>query len=641
MRFIHTTSSLFTATCTHWLPRSVASVGIVAAAVALSACSSNTPQHPLQYAPANSLWVAANLEPLPEPARQFQNTVTAPLKALWAQWYPLLKNDLAQKDSAKAQRGQQFLSYLEQSLAQPGLSGFGIAPDALYALYEVELHPVLRINVADPAKLRQLITEIETIDGRPFESQQLEGLTVWRFPLSNIKPKELVDQVGKITQQDLQELQDLASTGNTATAPHLLLALSDKDAVLTFERPTETTLRPQLLGLEKPKNNMWEAKTLQKVNERHGLSPYGTLWLETARLLELAGIAPENASAEVQAQAKQRSIIRTSLSGACVRELTQLGAKAPELVVGITQMNETQFKAKMTLALDAELREDLRQLQAPLQGWQAQPGLMEMGMSLRIDKLAGLLQKTINAVNAKPFECEPLHALNEIARNPKAIQTLAPLYAMGGTATGLYMRLTSMEMRGETPIPQGVMLANSANPRALLAYVAMATPGLAQLNIQPGMPPQAIEIPSPEWQELGIPTAVALSDKAIGLSAGASGAAELQSLLAQAETEPAPFMFSRYSGAFFADALEPIAATAYEQYEAKAKQAQVELQDNGAEPQTDSERQQQAQIREHARQAMRTAWDWVRLFKTVGDATTVGTQGLEYQFSIELQKPKS
>lgn len=628
---------------TRWLKSPVVQWSLLASAVLLSACSSQAPEHPLQYAPANSLFVAANLEPLPDQARQFQATVSAPLKALWAQWLPYLEKDLPQDE--RGQRVQHFLHYLNQTLTEQGLAGFGIAPNALYALYEVELHPVLRLAVSEPAKLRQLIAEIETVSGRSFDTAQLEGLTYWRIPLSDIKPQQLVDQVEKLSLQnlqdapwaDLEQLPQWSGTDSPALAPQLLVAISDKDLVITFERPTEAALRPKLLGIEKPADSIWEAKTLQKVNERHGLSPYGTFWLETARVLQLAGIAPENASAKEQEQAKQRSVIHTSLSGACVRELTQLAAQVPELAVGVTEMNATLFKAKMSLALEPAVREDWRQMQAPLQGWQAQPGLMELGMSMRIDKLAAWLQKTINAVNAKPFECEQLQPLNAIAKSPKATQTLAPLYAVGSTATGFYARLTDMEMQGDAPIPKGLVLAQSANPRGLLAYLSMMTPKLAQMNIQPGMAPQPFTVASEQWQAFNIPTLIALSDTALGVAAGDAAATQMQSLLAPAETAPAPFSFSRYSGALFADSMEPIMWDAYAKYEAQAQQAKEELAEHEASTLPDAAAQQQEQeLKEQAHQAMRTAWNWVRLFQTVGDATTVGTQGLEYQFFIQL-----
>ncbi|THJ31870.1 hypothetical protein E8K88_13640 [Lampropedia aestuarii] len=629
--------------CTRWLKKPIAQWSLLASCVLLSACSSQAPEHPLQYAPANSLFVAANLEPLPEQARQFQATVSAPLKALWAQWLPYLEKDLPQDEGG--QRAQHLLNYLGRTLSEQGLAGFGIAPNALYALYEVELHPVLRLAVSEPAKLRQLITEIETFRGRSYDTAQLEHLTYWRIPLSDIHPQQLVNQVERLSQHnlydapwaDLEPLPRWSGTDSPVMAPHLLVALSDKDLVVTFERPTEASLRPKLLGIEKPASTIWDAKTLQKVNERHGLSPYGTFWLETARVLQLAGIAPETASAKEQEQAKQRSIIHTSLSGACVRELTQLAAQVPELVVGVTEMNATLFKAKMSLALEPAVREDWRQMQAPLQGWQAQPGLMELGLSMRIDKLAAWLQKTMNAVHAKPFECEQLQPLNAIAQSPKTIQSLAPLYAVGSTATGFYARLTDLEMHDDAPIPKGMVLAQSANPRGLLAYLSMMTPKLAQMSIQPGMAPQPFTVASEEWQAFNIPTFIGLSETALGVAAGDAAATQMHSLLAQAESEPAPFSFSRYSGAFFADIMEPIMWDAYAKYEAQAQQTKAALADFEGNTVPDAAAQQQEQeLNEQARQAMRTAWNWVRLFNTVGDAATVGAQGLEYQFYIQL-----
>ncbi|THU03975.1 hypothetical protein E9531_04375 [Lampropedia puyangensis] len=632
-------------------------LAIAASVSVLMGCAANAPEHPLAFAPEQSLYVAANLAPPSEQAQVFSQTATQPLKAIWTQWYPILRKSWLQEEPENS--SVVFLDYVNDTLSTQGMAGLGFNSPTYYALYEVDLHPVLRISLKEPEKLRTFIAKWEKSTNQVFTPQTLDGTTYWRVPLSSLQPDNLAEKVEALKQRseeleqwpnldaipDLDNIPNLPvpAAPNTEKALDVVFAINDHYAIITLQSVNDDTPLPLLLGQQKPKRSIWDAQTLQQVNTRHSLSPYGTFWLDTSRLLPLLGIpaAPQSPQPE---SPHDRSLLKTPLSAACQREITLLASHMPEVVAGTTQVDAKQLHAKLALALTPEIRQDLQRLQAPLPGWDAAPNLMEVGVSLRLDQLANIVQKYIQRIQAQPWECEWFEPLNQLVQSPKSIQVLAPLYAAGNTATGMYMRATGLTMQDDTPIPEGVLLAASPNPRALFAYLSMAIPELGKLNVQPGMAPQQITLPEGQWNTANLPVWVGMSEQAVGVALGVSAKSELEHLLQQHTSGNSPLTFSRYSGTLFADVLQPIMQHAYEEYERKLQASRNEEANNTANPaaqtapaQTLQAQESQTQEQQAAQASMQLFWDWVRLFKTVGDSLLISDQGLEYQYHIHLQ----
>ncbi|RMX08474.1 hypothetical protein D8I35_05185 [Corticibacter populi] len=618
-------------------------------------CSSSDDNAPLAYAPAESIYIAANLAPLSDGGVQLVETLFQPLVPMLLSFNELIAADADRIDSEKDLRIKAFLRYLQKTSDAEGLAGFGIDLKALYALYEIELRPVLRVSLQNPDKLRKLMAELEKAAGRSFPVQQHGTISYWSVPLkenlSDSDAAALLEGTDNLrealpgellTPEDRQALAD--------SDPHLLIAIASEHLVVALDTRDGKVPLDTLLGVQKPKHSMLKAGTLETINKQYGLAPYGTFWLDSQRLLPLLGLGPD---AEL---ARTRSLLKEPLDTACAQEITALAGKVPGMLSGYSNINATRAQLRTTLLLEPLLREDFRPVLAPLAGTQPPGAGIELGGSLRLDRLAGFIQKQVSAIQAKPFQCDQLQFINATAASPRLAKTLAPLYMGGSVGTGIYVRMTGLDTSGSTPLPEGMVLWSADNPQALLSYLTLAEPSLATLRLQPGELPKALAAeqfesifdspqPMPMW--------VAMGPHWLGLAAGESARNGLAQLQQDTGTMREPLLFTRYSGTLLADTLHTFSATLLE--ELREERANAHDHDDHARADGDVEEDGAEDLEEptgQERLAEQRANQWLQSFFDASEAflrnidslsseLTLGEYGLEQYDSLTLRpQPK-
>jgi hypothetical protein len=158
--------------------------------------------------------------------------------------------------------------------------------------------------------------------------------------------------------------------------------------------------------------------------------------------------------------------------------------------------------------------------------------------------------KQATAVAAKPFACESLVKLNdEFAESKAKIDTTIP--PPFSDLTGMRITVTKVEPRGTGAIPDvaGKVLMGSSNPLAALGMAQLALPQLKDLKIAAdgkpvALPPNLAPTPIP-------PLSIAVSDKAIAISAGAGEEATLSAYLAEPPAATPVFLRSYATGAIY------------------------------------------------------------------------------------------
>lgn len=529
---------------------------LCAAALALAACSSARNDHPLQYAPHDSLFVVANLEPLPKHAREFEERFYAPFKRTLAPLAAAVEN--SPPDTPQRQRLQDLLLPALRTAQTEGLAGFGIDEAPLFAAYEIELRPVLRVTLKDAQRTRQFIGQLAGLSEPAIAEQKAGDASYWAIPLEP-------------SQENAQE--NLPASGQKLRQLQMIVGVVQQQLVIALDQTDHPLPVARLLGLEKPAQNMHQSKALEEVNRRHGFLAYGaTVWLPTERHLRLLEIVD-----------KEKSLLNPALQPTEISQITALVADLPEIASGITHWDARRLDRRTTLVVASqEMRDDLATLPGKLPAAAAigTPirGVIEAGTSLQLDKLAAFIQK----------QWQQLHPRYEVLQgidSGELARMLAPLYAVGSTANGLYMRLTEIDLSQWSPdkrleelqdpdlLPHMAIIASTDNPRALLSYIALAMELPPQLSqMQPGaiVPLSGAAHPSPELAE-HMPAWLGMGQNSMGMGMGKNAETTLKALLDEAPQPQNTLLMARYNGTLLADAFAHASVRNFEQYEQAAR----------------------------------------------------------------------
>jgi hypothetical protein len=172
----------------------------------------------------------------------------------------------------------------------------------------------------------------------------------------------------------------------------------------------------------------------------------------------------------------------------------------------------------------------------------------------------------LDALEADPFECDWFADLQSSVERGRAAldQPLPPVaYSFRGLLA-VVDEIKGMDLAAGQPptdIDMRLLIATD-NAEALVAMGSMFSPEIAALELKPGSKPVRLPVPP---AAAPVETAwVAMSDKALALSIGEGGEAELPAMLGAPLPDPAPFMsLDMDAGAYYgfiADATAQAAA---------------------------------------------------------------------------------
>lgn len=498
-------------------------------AVLLAACGREpSAPAPLAYAPADTAYVFANLEAMPEEVVDLWRELLAPLDRAF-------RNSLGELRAAHAPgpeagdgdraRLWAILELLEDKLSVEGWENIGIHADALWALYGIDLVPVLRLEVAAPERLRAFIAELEQRAGKPFPVARLGEQEYWHFPLPGKKPDGAI-----------------------------VMALVDRHLVLTADLADDPSSLGRLLGLEAPARSLLDSGELLAVNREYGFSPHGTAVFDLRRVMAqlLGGDGRDTWFSQLLAREGE------PLGAECRSEFQALVEKTPRLVSGYTRLDRQRQESVGILEMDAQLRQSLSGLAAPVPGLGQTRTGMEIGLGINLDRLAGFLQAQARAIKESPFTCKHLLGLNAAADSTATAS--AGLYGASGLISGLRIHLQRLTL-ADSGMPdqvEGTLILASPSPAALLGMAHSFMPPLAQLELVPGDEPVPLDMEGIPGAD-ALPRAwAALGNSALGVAVGEDSHQGLVQDLAAAGPDPAPLLYMGYQGSFYAELMRQV-----------------------------------------------------------------------------------
>ena len=138
---------------------------------------------PLDHVPADTAFVFANVEPMPKAVTQAWMEQFAQVSGIYAMQAKMAEEALAKEDPNG--QGVKWMRALaaeaKDRTAEQIMTELGIDMQMRYAMYEVAARPVLRFELADPAKTRAFIARVEQNAGDKVPTAKVDALDYWNF----------------------------------------------------------------------------------------------------------------------------------------------------------------------------------------------------------------------------------------------------------------------------------------------------------------------------------------------------------------------------------------------------------------------------------------------------------------------------
>lgn len=469
----------------------------------------------LQYIPADSPYVVAAAEPLPEDVRDAIVEKVRPVMEAYANMASVAISEHAAEgdaDESTRRTSQELVAEFTRLLTPEGLESAGIDRHSTAALYGNGLWPVLRVSLSDDALMEGTLSRLEEKIGAKMPTATVDGHTY-----------------------------RIAGGEDDAT---IVIAVVDGYLVagLAPAEPEEDLLR-SMLGLDLPARDIAAAGVLAQLAGKYGYTSYGIGFLDVGRLTDMVLDGQTGLPSSLLDEAR---IDTASISDVCREEARSLARVVPRIVTGYTEVTADRMVSNSVIELRSDIAAGLSTIPAPVPGLgqKGRGGLITLGMSLNPQAARDFYAARLDALEADPYECEWFADLqNSVERGRAALQQPLPpvVYSFRGFVA-VIENISGMDLgAGQPPTDIDMrLLVATDNAEALVAMGAMFSPEIAALELKPDSRPVRLTVPP-----IAAPVEsawVAMSDKALALSIGEGGEAQLPGMLAAPAPEPAPFM---------------------------------------------------------------------------------------------------
>lgn len=368
------------------------------------------------------------------------------------------------------------------------LEAAGLARSPRWILYGAGASPVVRIELADPAR----------------GAAALDRVLGWLAP---VERRALGDIAYAVVEDGSRRWVLAVAQGELVVA---ILARDRFDAELSVA-----------LAAREPARNLAGERTLDRVAGDIGVASWSLGYVDTVRLA---------------------SLLAMDMPAACRDELPALAALAPRVSFGVRAASSRQVQ----MVSQVELRRDVASALDSARGEMPGPepdsqvnASLTLGLAIDVAQASRLLDDAFDRISAHPYACAPLDGLNRLAREQGS--SLGWVAASPfGQIDGLTALVFAGDDTGGTHIPTGgVVLLGADQPAALLQAIAGLLPIGIPTTLKTGDAPVVV------GGGIALPLSpihVALGQHALGFAAGGHQA-ELVELLAAAPPAESPLFY--------------------------------------------------------------------------------------------------
>lgn len=426
---------------------------------------------------ADSIYVFANLEPLPEGLSERFWKAAEPVWETNEETYAELAESV---DSPLAK------ALLAEVLAIDSREAFearGLNSNGLWAVHGMGLYPVVHWQLSDPAAFEAMLDRAATEAGTDLPRRSVGGEDLIWVDLENF---------GLAVHHD---------------SHFITLALV----------PDDPAMLRQVANLDQPGTSFRPA-TLSQFNEERGFTAQGSGYFDFTTLVDRLldsdnELALPGGGDELQGLAD---------NPACQSELRALADSIPRLSTGYTSISDRDLTFDMTLETSQELGGKLAGIaDSPVSFGNGETGLLSFGMAFNIVAARDFARELVAGWVEQPPECPAFSSIREKAEDWQ-LSLNRPIPPVVTNLQGFRVNVDRVETGGDTGIRDaaGTLAVFMRNPQMLIGMAQMFSPELAELDLAPGKDPQ----PLPEGMVPNLPEGVeafiALGDNALGLALG-------------------------------------------------------------------------------------------------------------------------
>ena len=504
----------------------------------------------LAFVPADTPYLFANLEPVPE---DVIDTFLTRLQPVLDSMQSQLSIGRAEMESAEGENGDDptirlahaLLLELDGNLSRSGLESIGFDLRAKKAIYGMGAFPVIRLGLSDSAALRATILRVLDNAGISAPEQDFQGVSYWRI-----------------------------SDGNTAEASAgLYISILDNHLAISFFPPlAEAEFLPAFLALEVPADSDAQAR-LAQLNRTHDYTPHGSGILDLHRLADQF-LSPDTVTARVMAATGEYD--PATLSEECGTEIHKIIDNAPLMTMGVTELTPTAIAFQYRLETPATLASQLMGLVSKIPvAEKLSDRILEFAFGMRFGPVRDFLREKVTTIVDDPYQCEHLRELNNGAVQA-LVQLDEPMPPFVNNFRGVRVSLNEI-MINQDSIPEnarGHLAVHVDKPEMFIGMAQMFLPDLSNLAITPGDPP--VRLPESLVPVPGIIAFAAMSSDAIGIAVGENEEAGLPEFLNHDAGPEGIFLSAGYDMAAYLDYTRNL-GTPYQGQNDAHSQAAIEI----------------------------------------------------------------
>lgn len=508
---------------------------LVFAALVFAACSKDEPESSLlssndtilRYIPADTPYVVAGVEPLPD---ELLDKMEPKLTKLLGAYQTILREVVVGRmteaawdepgEEEKAQRVSAFIDELASLMSIEGLREAGISRDATGAFYGMGLLPVLRLADIDGAALDAAIAKLEEQAGNKLPVAEVEG--------------------GGYRYIDGDEVR-------------IIIAVFADQLVVTFAPQDFGDAQiAQLLGVTPPATTIADAGVLEAIATEYAFTAHYAGFVDIEAVASVFVDAPVGLNADLLALAGHDT---PDLSDVCKAEVRSIASVVPRMVLGYTKIDADSLDSSFVVELRDDIAAGLAALPGAVPGLGGdRGGLMSFGMGIDVKAAREFVAARVEAIESEPFECEHLDGLTAAAQGARAglQQPLPPMVYDFRGFLAIIDEIEGLDIATQTPPTSvdGRFLLAMDNAQALVAMGAMFSPELAQLDLQADGVPVALDLP--QLAAMGMTAHTALTENALALAVGDASDVGLGKMLDAPVADNKPFLsFSLDAGRYY------------------------------------------------------------------------------------------
>jgi len=484
------------------------------------------------YVPADTPYLAGNLQPIPDDVIEVFLQRFEPVLASVQDELTNARQTLENEDGSRLISA--ILQEFDGNLSRQGMESLGFDLRAHKVVYGMGVFPVIRIGLSDADALRATIQRVlanAEIDAPELEHQ---GVSYWRL-----------------------------SEVDTADAPVgiYISIFADHLAMSIFPPLAETELLPAFLGLEMPGDSNAVSR-LAELNAKHSYTPYGSGILDLDQIVE-EFISPDTIMTRVMATTGDFD--PADMTAECKTEIRGIVSNSPRMTMGVRELTTSAIAMQYRVETETTLAQQLAGLVAEIPI--ANPlsdRLLEFSFGMRFGAVRDFLREKVVAIMESPYQCEHLQSINQSATEAFT-QLNQPMPPFVNNFRGLRLSLSEITETNSMPVNgRGLIAVHIDQPEMFVGMAQMFLPDLSELTLAPGEPP--VQLPA---SMLPIPNVVAfaaLSTDTIGLSIGDGEEAGLPAYLEEEAGPAGTFMSIGYDMAAYLEYTQKLGKQ-YEQTE--------------------------------------------------------------------------